>query len=87
MIALQRINTLVTKMPNAPFYAFLGIACAFILMGGVLTGLDLWSTEEASAVQMRLSASGLIAAIFEGDGSRKKVQRVEEMFAEYAGGT
>lgn len=87
LVAQQRINTLVTKMPKTPFYTFLGITCAFIFMGGVLTGLALWSTEEARAVKMRLSASGLVAAMFEGGGSRKQVQRVEEMFAEYAGST
>ncbi|KIX00993.1 uncharacterized protein Z518_10059 [Rhinocladiella mackenziei CBS 650.93] len=78
----QRSTKLVSRVPKAPLYTLVCLNTIYAMLGIVLAVLA-WRSNpsDTNELRERLSTSGLVAALFEGDRAEKPIDQKREMFA------
>lgn len=81
----KRETLLLSQVPKAPLFLLTSINFSFVVLGLVLAVLAALTSDEARAVQFRLSIAGIVANLFEGRQARAPADAVEQLFGEYHG--
>jgi hypothetical protein len=73
----------ITRMPKAPFITLIILNCLYALMGIILAIIALASRPRVvKPVQARLSVTGLVAALFEGERANERATKMSQLFGE-----
>ena len=84
----RRIETLVTRVPKAPFFALISLYCLYIVLGVCLTIIAVAAVVKGKGVrdaQARLSIDAIVAESFESPAWGDDATKIDELFAERRG--
>ena len=84
----QRIETLVTRVPKAPFFALISLYCLYIILGVCLTIIAVAAVVKGNGVrdaQARLSIDAIVAESFESPAWGDDATQIDELYAERGG--
>ena len=84
----RRIETLVTRVPKAPFFALISIYCLYIVLGVGLTIIAVTAVVKGKGVrdaQARLSIDAIVAESFESPAWGDDATQIDELYAERRG--
>ena len=86
--ASRRVETLVTRVPKAPFLAVLLLNLLYAAVGIVLTVTAFWANIRGQGVrdaQVRLSLAAVVAESFESPALGDNATCIDELYAERRG--
>ena len=84
----RKIETLVTRVPKAPFYALISLYCLYIVLGVCLTTIAVAAVVKGKGVidaQARLSIDAIVAESFESPAWGDDATQIDELYAERRG--
>ena len=84
----RRIETLVTRVPKAPFFALNSLYCLYVILGVCLTIIAVAAVMNDKGVrdaQARLSIDAIVAESFESPAWGDDATQTDELFAERRG--
>lgn len=78
LVAQQRADILVARVPKAPLFLLLSVNTLFILLGLILTAMAAFTSREASEVRSRLTIEGVVTNLFEREAARELAEVAEQ---------